>query len=196
MIEASDMNDGDILRDTVQKNDGKGNIMFEYLLPSGRKLTSEWVNPDNRRKAIMAWLDAVKSQAALDSQVEEERRNAMLREAQAKRRRDTVDPAVAAFLFGIGKSGETGVGAGSLLEGPVPAPLAKAAPEPAPAPAPSAPQPKLSEDPTQFVRDQLASTGAEVVQAGAAVEQAQRWLAEATQRMEQWKRVATTLGVS
>lgn len=98
MIESSDLNDGDILQQTTQRNDGQGNIQFVITLPSGRVLTSEWISPDNRRQAVHAWLDVVKAQAVGDSEAEEQERNARLRRKASETQQ--VDESVASVLFG------------------------------------------------------------------------------------------------
>lgn len=98
MIESSDLNDSDILEQTSQLNDGKGNIKFKITLPSGRELSSEWISPDHRRTAIHAWLEAVKAQAVADSEAEEAERNARLRRKAAESK--PVDEGVANAIFG------------------------------------------------------------------------------------------------
>lgn len=69
-LEASDLNDGTILQQTRQNTDVKGNIQFEITLPSGRLLKSEYINKDNARKALFAWIESVKEQAVVDSNAE------------------------------------------------------------------------------------------------------------------------------
>lgn len=69
-LEASDLNDGTILQQTRQNTDARGNIQFEITLPSGRLLKSEFINKDNARKALFAWIESVKEQAVADSNAE------------------------------------------------------------------------------------------------------------------------------
>lgn len=63
-VEGRDINDADILNDTKQERDKKGNIRFNYLIadgtPTGHKIQSEWINPDNKRQAILTWVDVVR----------------------------------------------------------------------------------------------------------------------------------------
>jgi hypothetical protein len=68
-LEGSDINDGDILTATKQATDTSGKMQFSIILPLGKKLTSEWFPQEDGRKAIMAWVEAVR-QAALDEQAE------------------------------------------------------------------------------------------------------------------------------
>jgi hypothetical protein len=71
-LETRDLNDGAILAATTQTRNDNESIRFSYVLPSGRKMCSEWISPDNRRKAMGAWLDAVK--AAIVEDVDKLRR--------------------------------------------------------------------------------------------------------------------------
>lgn len=62
-LEAADINDDQILNATRQNSNPKnGAIQFEYTFPDGHVLTSEWIAPDNRRRALFAWVEAVRSQ--------------------------------------------------------------------------------------------------------------------------------------
>lgn len=83
-LEASDLNDGQILQQTKQRTDPKGNIQFVIKLPSGRDLTSEWIQKDNVRAAMKTWLEVVKEQAVADSNAERLERAAKSRRASGK----------------------------------------------------------------------------------------------------------------
>jgi hypothetical protein len=60
-VESADLNDSDILTQTTQKTDGNSNVQFFYTLPSGRKINSEWVSPDNRKKALLSWVEVIRT---------------------------------------------------------------------------------------------------------------------------------------
>jgi hypothetical protein len=88
-LESSDLSDGSILESTQQFQNGNGQVQFKIVLPSGRELESEWLQPDMKKKAMVAWLDVVKQQAMEDAdqaraeareQAMKERRNAALQE--------------------------------------------------------------------------------------------------------------------
>src|ERR1700745_3723849 len=89
---ASAGDDGEIINNTVQNRNEKGHIQFETTLPSGRKVTSEWLNEDQVKKALAPWLDAIKGQLALDKEeLEAERRRAAAK--MPKRKAQTlIDP--------------------------------------------------------------------------------------------------------
>ena len=61
MIEPGDINDKDILDNSKLEKASNGTIRFKYMLPNGSELVSEYFNPDHRREAIKAWLEAVRS---------------------------------------------------------------------------------------------------------------------------------------
>lgn len=65
--QASDLNDGDIINATLLvPGDGAGLQKFQYKLPSGRVLESNEFSEDNRRRAILTWLDIVKQTVVED----------------------------------------------------------------------------------------------------------------------------------
>lgn len=80
-LEASDLNDGTILQQTKQNTDARGSVQFEIILPSGRKLTSEFIARDNAKKALYSWIETVKEQAVADSNAERLERAAKARRA-------------------------------------------------------------------------------------------------------------------
>lgn len=83
-LESSDLNDGQILQQTRQITDERGNIQFNITLPSGRVLKSEFMRKDDARAGMRKWLDVVKEQAVADS-------NAERLERAAKARRGKMD---------------------------------------------------------------------------------------------------------
>lgn len=60
-VEAADINDKDILDATKQIRTEKGYIRFEYTMADGHLIKSEEFNPEQGRKAIMAWCDTVRA---------------------------------------------------------------------------------------------------------------------------------------
>lgn len=59
-VQASDINDGEIINKTQQETDDKGRMRFHYVLPDGSPLSSDWVMPDLVRSARWQWVEAVK----------------------------------------------------------------------------------------------------------------------------------------
>lgn len=72
MLEKNDINDSEVLSKSTMEKDGKGNIKFKFSLPSGKTLTSEWVRPEDQKKAMMIWCDQVKTNIIAD--IEDTRR--------------------------------------------------------------------------------------------------------------------------
>lgn len=69
-LELSDLNDGAILTSTRMVTNEQGHVQFSILLPSGRKIHSEWIPDDKKREALQAWLSAVKDAALADAEEE------------------------------------------------------------------------------------------------------------------------------
>lgn len=62
-IEASDLNDGDIIARTREEARGDGTFRFVYIPVDGTEnIYSDYIQQDFKNKAIMGWLDGVKGQ--------------------------------------------------------------------------------------------------------------------------------------
>lgn len=71
-LEGRDLNDSQILQGTIQETGDNGRVRYKTILPSGRDLVSEWMNPDDMQgKTVITWCDHVRQQVQVD--VEEER---------------------------------------------------------------------------------------------------------------------------
>lgn len=85
-LEAQDIGDSTILDQTKQYENGNGQIQFKITLPSGRELESEWLKPDMKKKAMVAWLDVVKAEAVADSDAARaEARESAMKQQRAQR---------------------------------------------------------------------------------------------------------------
>lgn len=88
-LEASEINDKEILSATRQMTRGDGALKFKITLTDGHKIESEWVNPDHKQKALQNWCEVVRGQvmaranAALEA--EKERQLKAKQEAEAKK---------------------------------------------------------------------------------------------------------------
>lgn len=83
MLEASDLNDGAILQATRQETGGpNGSLRFKIKLEDGHEVRSEWIAPDQARKAIIQWCETIRQTAVQRAQ-----------EAAARRRPPIVDDA-------------------------------------------------------------------------------------------------------
>jgi len=90
-IETKDLNDGTIMEQTKFTRNDKGHTQFSIILPSGRLLESEWLNEDNKKKALTPWLDAVKQAIVNDADAAREEARAVVEEAKAKKRREAAE---------------------------------------------------------------------------------------------------------
>jgi len=67
-MEGRDMGDSDILQSTRVENNDRGQIQYRTTLPSGRELTSEFMNPDDAKgKVLISWCDHVRQQIDADN---------------------------------------------------------------------------------------------------------------------------------
>ena len=80
-LEASDLNDGGILKASVRETGKDGLMRYKCRLPSGRDLTSEWMREEHFSKAAIAWCDAVRNQAVADVQFDARERAAAAKRA-------------------------------------------------------------------------------------------------------------------
>jgi hypothetical protein len=60
-ITTGDVNDADILNKTRQETGQNNAVKFFYTLPSGKTMNSEWIAEDQRKPALLLWLDAMRS---------------------------------------------------------------------------------------------------------------------------------------
>lgn len=66
-IEGKDFDDAAIMQATTQEPGDKDTFRLRLKLPlSGRELTSEWIRQDQRRQALFAWVETVRSEAQSD----------------------------------------------------------------------------------------------------------------------------------
>lgn len=76
-MEGRDLGDNQILQMTLQETGEGGTVRLKTTLPSGRDLVSEWMSPDDARKAVMPWCENVRQQVDADA-----------RETAARKKRD------------------------------------------------------------------------------------------------------------
>ncbi len=80
-IEPSDMNDSQILQTTVQETGEDGKVRYKTVLPSGRDLVSEWMDPGQMKgKIVIKWCELVREQVGVDAA-----------EERAAKKRETID---------------------------------------------------------------------------------------------------------
>ena len=86
-IEASDLNDGDIIAMSQVEEGADGRVRFHATLPSQRKIESDWIMQDNLRKMRLQWVEAVKQHIIADAQAALETSMALMREKQMNEKR-------------------------------------------------------------------------------------------------------------
>ena len=78
--EGRDYNDSDILRTTVQEQEGD-KVRYSSVLPSGRKVSSEWMRQqDMKGSTVITWCEFVREQINVDK-----------REAEAAKKRPALE---------------------------------------------------------------------------------------------------------
>lgn len=96
-LEGRDLNDSSILQATVQETGENGTVRYSTTLPSGRLLTSEWMNPDSMQgKTVISWCNHVREQINVDVQEERaaKKREAPTEEEVFPKEDQLPDPAV------------------------------------------------------------------------------------------------------
>lgn len=102
-IEASDLNDGDILARTREKVDNAGRFQFVYIPDDGSApIESDWIQQDFKRKVTGQWIEGVKSaiigrgQASLQAANEKAAEERLKRKQQEDMSDEQLDAAVPA----------------------------------------------------------------------------------------------------
>lgn len=67
-LEGRDINDSAIIDSTRKARNDKGQTQFSIDLPSGREITSEWLSEDNVKKALVPWIEAVRTNMIADAE--------------------------------------------------------------------------------------------------------------------------------
>ena len=80
MLEGRDVSDTQILESTIRDADAKGLVRFRTTLPSGRTLTSEFMDADAARGTVIQWCENVRQQIEVD-----------IAEEKAKKARGKID---------------------------------------------------------------------------------------------------------
>jgi hypothetical protein len=66
-VQGSDIGDNDIINGTKMAQVGPDAFELSFLMPNGRELKSAPFNSDFRRKAMLAWVDAVRQNIVADA---------------------------------------------------------------------------------------------------------------------------------
>jgi hypothetical protein len=90
-VNKSNLGDTEILNNTVRAQDERGNAQLRYTLPSGRTVTSEWIDPNQLKgKVFIQWCAVVRDQDQVDIQEREAKEEQAI---AAKRQRALTSPA-------------------------------------------------------------------------------------------------------
>lgn len=82
-VEASDINDGDILAATKRRTKD-GVVQLVYHPPNGEEIVSDWIKPEFVSKAAMGWVEGVRNTLVERARMVQER----ARSAELARQRD------------------------------------------------------------------------------------------------------------
>ena len=81
MLEGSDINDGQILQNTVVNTNDSGKVQYQITLPDGFVLKSDWVSQEQANRATTMWCDSVRQ--TIQQRVEGRRRDLSTAEGSA-----------------------------------------------------------------------------------------------------------------
>jgi hypothetical protein len=88
-VEASDINDGDIMANTRERVNGNGQFQFVYIPPDGSDpIESDWISQDHKKKVILGWCEGVKSAIISRGQAGMQAANEAALEAKLKAKRE------------------------------------------------------------------------------------------------------------
>jgi hypothetical protein len=179
-VEASDLNDGDILALTREEVTENGQFRFVYVGREGEEpVTSDWISQEHKKKVLRSWVDGVKNAIIARSQDKLREANEAAMEARAKRIRDEQ------LGDGDNSAAEAGVSArASTLDAPTPV-VRKEAPR---ARAENA-------DPVSYVEEQLEICRERLASAERAQQDIIREVLTARRDYEKWNTLAAGLGV-
>lgn len=99
-VERSDFNDGDILAKTTQVP-CKGGHQFKYVYDDGHPITSECINPEQKRAALHIWIDVVKNTAVARAQEARDEGLARARRQKADMLRENPEERAKAEAMGL-----------------------------------------------------------------------------------------------
>lgn len=87
-IEASDINDGDIMANTRERVNANGQFQFVYIPPDGSDpIESDWISQDHKKKVILGWCEGVKGAIISRGQAGMQAANEAAMEAKLKAKR-------------------------------------------------------------------------------------------------------------
>lgn len=181
-VSASDLNDGDILTGTTQVPCGKDGSQFRYAIPGGKAITSECINPDQKKQALRLWVDAVKQTVVANVKAEREETTAKIRRLKADANRE--NEAAAAVAMGLIRRPSP--------PSPPSVQSSDASSQEAPPHAQHATEPDTAPG-VVATPDPLALAKAQLVQAAFEVQELSPRLDNAQRRVKQWQAVLNVL---
>lgn len=175
-IPATDISDKQILDKTGQKNGAGDTMQLSYVLPSGRKLTSEFFKKDQGAKALIAWCNVVREQMLADAQDARDQARQAAIEEKARKAREA-----AGLLVGTD---------GDALSAE---PMLPALPSSAMAMPRSSASPVGIASPDEFIQQMLNTAERELAHAQAEAEAATMRYAKAAESLQKWRALAVSL---
>ena len=180
-VEASDLNDGDILARTREEVKPDGQMRFVYATDDGTEpITSDWIQQDKKREQVWNWIAGVKDMILQRGAAKMHAANAEAQELRAKKLReeqmedDDLDSVVPD-------------------DSPAPSPAARTVGRTKHTPKPPVPQATVSADPTTYVEDQLELARERLRAAEEAQQDITREVLTARRDYDKWKTLAAAL---
>lgn len=179
--------DGWILSNTKQITNNEGHLKFEIELPSGRKVESEFFNPEHARRALLTWIVTIKGEQESDKAADVASARQRARELgllnRVKPKTDNPDAPL-----------DSAPTQPQIIYSPPPA---KATPQVAPPSVPSSITPPVSPErasPDDFARNGLALARKDVDYWKGVAQGAQAEWQKAQREVEKWERMITAMG--
>jgi hypothetical protein len=178
-IELSDLNDGDILANTRERVNDQGQMQFVYIPNDGSDpIESDWIQQEHKKKVILGWCEGVKNAIIQRGSAGMHAANAAALEERLRRKREE-DMADVEDTQTVAPAKAVSVG--------VPQPAVSRRTEPV--------RPGLvaSDDPFQYVEDQLDIARERLSAAESAQQDIIREVLAARRAYDKWQTLAQTL---
>jgi hypothetical protein len=180
-VEASDLNDGDILARTREEVKPDGQMRFVYATDDGTEpITSDWIQQDKKREQVWNWIAGVKDMILQRGAAKMQAANAAAQELRAKKLREE-------------QMEDNDLDSDIPDDSPEPSPAARAVGRTKPTPKPPVPQATVSADPTTYVEDQLELARERLRAAEEAQQDITREVLTARRDYDKWKTLAAAL---
>lgn len=182
-IEASDINDGDIMARTREKVNNQGQFQFIYIPDDGSDpIESDWIQQDFKKKVILGWCEGVKNAIISRGQAGMAAANEAALDAKLRKQREE-------DMADAEANGEEEAAPAHKAHAP-----RNVQPSPRSRQVSSNAGTAVNADPTAFIEDQLSITRERLIAAEAAQQDIIREVMAARRDYEKWSALAGALG--